>query len=105
MKIKIDGAIIHFIPETQEEIKDLDHLWKVIGMCETENRKLLPLGHFVPGVSESAQFYVEGLKAKSNPYTSTNKIRYVCMVCNRMEEYPETSPNAICYGKPMYRMD
>jgi len=26
-------------------------------------------------------------------------------VCNRMEEYPETSPNAICCGKPMYRMD
>ena len=24
MKIKIDGAIVHFIPETQEEIKDLD---------------------------------------------------------------------------------
>jgi len=26
-------------------------------------------------------------------------------VCNRMEEYPETSPNPICCGKPMYRMD
>jgi len=105
MKIRIDGAIIHLILETQEEVNSLDRLWKVIGMCESENRKLLPLGHFIPGVSESAQFYVEGLERKSDLSDSIKKIRYVCMICNRMEEYLEASPNPVCCGRPMYRMD
>lgn len=105
MKIEIEGAIIKFIPETQREAEELDALWKLVARCDEENRKILPLGVYVPGSSPYAQFYVEGLKTKAEPERVVRKVRYVCMICNRMEEYPESAPNPVCCGQPMYCMD
>ncbi|MCS7199885.1 MAG: hypothetical protein N2327_03970 [Caldimicrobium sp.] len=105
MKIEIEGAIIRLIPESDREVKELNALWELIARCEEENRKLLPLGMYVPGSSEYAQFYVEGLKAEVKPKVELRKIRYVCMICNRMEEYTEDRPTPICCGQPMYSMD
>lgn len=105
MRIEIEGAIIRLIPENEREVSELNSLWELVARCEEENRKLLPLGVYVPGSTPYAQFYVEGLKVSTSPHREIRKIRYVCMICNRMEEYPEDKPTPICCGQPMYRMD
>ncbi|MFN3406766.1 MAG: hypothetical protein ACK40E_03445 [Caldimicrobium sp.] len=103
MKIDIEGSIIKLIPENEREIEELNKLWQLLARCEEENRKLLPLGHFVPQSTPYMQFYIEGLNLKAS-YQSP-KVRYICMICNRMEEYPEEKPTPICCGQPMYKMD
>ncbi|MCS7150585.1 MAG: hypothetical protein N2Z40_06765 [Caldimicrobium sp.] len=105
MRIEIEGAVVRLIPETERERMELNGLWELVAKCEEENRKLLPLGMYVPGSSAYAQFYVEGLKAQADPTKGLRKLRYVCMICNRMEEYPEDKPTPICCGQPMYNMD
>ncbi len=105
MKIEIEGAVVKLIPENKRETQELNKLWELVARCEEENRKLLPLGMYVPGSSPYAQFYVEGLSAKADPQKSVRKVRYVCMICNRMEEYSEDRPTPICCGQPMYNMD
>lgn len=49
--------------------------------------------------------YVEGIQASADARESVRKIRYVCMICNRMEEYPEDRPTPVCCGQPMISMD
>ncbi len=103
MKIDIEGSIIKLIPENKEEIGELNKLWQLLARCEESNRKLLPLGHFIPETTPYIQFYVEGLNLKASP--QLKKVRYVCMTCNRMEEYSEDRPTPICCGQPMFKMD
>lgn len=105
MKIEIEGAIIKLIPESDREIEDLNRMWELIARCEEENRKILPLGIYVPGTSPYAQFYIEGIQAKADLRKNIRRVRYVCMICNRMEEYPEDRPTPICCGQPMHNMD
>lgn len=81
MKIEIEGAIIKLIPENEREVSELNNLWELVARCEEENRKLLPLGVYVPGSTPYAQFYVEGLKVSTSTHREIRKIRYVCMVC------------------------
>jgi len=105
MKIEIEGAVIRLIPESEREVKELNELWELVARCEEENRKLLPLGVYVPGSSPYAQFYVEGLSRKVEPSKVIRKVRYVCMICNRMEEYPEDRPTPVCCSQPMHNLD
>lgn len=105
MRIEIEGAVVRLIPENEREAQELNKLWELVARCEEENRKLLPLGIYVPRTSPYAQFYVEGLSLKADVKKGIKKVRYVCMICNRMEEYPEDSPTPICCGQPMYNMD
>ncbi len=106
MKIEIEKQIVRFIPETQEESEALNRLWQYIVSCEGESFKLVPIGLYAPGATEAAQFQVEGLKVKPEPVTSPGeKIRYVCMECNRMEEYAPGEEPPVCCGQPMHRLD
>ena len=107
MKIEIDKQIVRFVPETEQEAQELNQLWQYIVSCEGESHKLVPLGIYAPGSSEAAQFQVEGLKVTSPgpPSSPGEKIRYVCMECNRMEEYASGEEPPICCGQPMHRLD
>jgi adenine-specific DNA methylase len=105
MKIEVEGAIIRLIPENKQEVEGLNKMWELVARCEEENKKLLPLGMYIPGSSSYAQFYVEGIQASADARESVRKIRYVCMICNRMEEYPEDRPTPVCCGQPMISMD
>lgn len=105
MKIEVEGSIIRLIPESQREAEELNKMWEVVARCEEENKKLLPLGVYVPGSSPYAQFYVEGSEIKGDVRKNLRKLRYVCMICNRMEEYPEDRPTPLCCGQPMINMD
>ncbi|MBU4319182.1 MAG: hypothetical protein KKF30_18140 [Proteobacteria bacterium] len=60
MKITIDKNLVEFIPENENETKSLDALWKTVVDCVKFNKKLVPIGEFVPGKTDTARFAIEG---------------------------------------------
>ncbi len=59
MKIAINHNLVEFTPENDQEIKDLDEVWKIVVDCVRANQKLVPVGEYVPGKSEFARFAIE----------------------------------------------
>ncbi len=59
MKITRDKSLVELIPENPQEAKDLDALWKVIVDCAKFNKKLVPVGEYIPGDKEVARFNIE----------------------------------------------
>ncbi|NPA49893.1 MAG: hypothetical protein GXO20_07915 [Thermodesulfobacteria bacterium] len=104
MRIEIDKQIVRFIPESKQEEEELNKLWQYVVSCEGESFRLVPIGVYVPGSTKEAMFQVEGVKVETQPSAPKKKIRYVCMECNRMEEYPPGEA-PVCCGQPMHPMD
>ncbi len=59
MKITRDKTLVELTPETEKEAQDLDALWKVIIDCVKTNKKLVPVGEYIPGQKEVARFNIE----------------------------------------------
>ena len=59
MKIKIDDNIVEFRPEGEGEQKDLESLWNLLVDCVRYNKKLVPMGEYIPIEDTVAQFSVE----------------------------------------------
>ena len=59
MKIELDGTLLKMKPENDREKEELNQLWNVIIDCVKENRKLVPVGQYIPGMKEVATFNIE----------------------------------------------
>ncbi len=59
MKIEFEGTLIKMIPENDTEKAQLDQLWKRIISCIKEDKKLVPVGEYIPGIKEVAFFNIE----------------------------------------------
>lgn len=59
MKITIDKNVVEFVPENSEETAGLEKLWNTIVDCVKFNKKLAPIGEFVPQKSNLARFAIE----------------------------------------------
>ncbi len=59
MKITLDKTLVEMKPENPQEVKELDALWKVIIDCVKTNKKLVPIGEYLPGEKEIARFNIE----------------------------------------------
>lgn len=59
MKIELDKAIVEITPENAKEAEQLDTLWKVIIDCAGTNKKLVPIGEYIPVKSTLARFTIE----------------------------------------------
>lgn len=59
MKINKDNNLVEFTPESDEETKALSDLWNVIVDCVKFNKKLVPVGEYVPDKENIARFTVE----------------------------------------------
>ncbi len=59
MKIELEGTLIHFTPETEREKTELNQLWTIIIDCVNQNKKLVPVGEYLPGMKEVATFHIE----------------------------------------------
>ncbi|MBW2658465.1 MAG: hypothetical protein JRC87_02540 [Deltaproteobacteria bacterium] len=59
MKISVDKNVVEITPENEQETTSLDILWKVVIDCYGNNKKIVPMGHFIPGVDELARFHIE----------------------------------------------
>jgi hypothetical protein len=59
MKIDLEGTLIKFIPETDREKEELNQLWTIMIDCVKENKKLVPVGQYIPQMKEVAVFNIE----------------------------------------------
>lgn len=59
MKIKLDKNVVEITPENPNEAEELDTLWKVIVDCSGSNKKLSPIGEYIPVKSTLARFVIE----------------------------------------------
>lgn len=59
MKIELEGSLLKFIPENAREKEELNQLWNIVIDCVKENRKLVPVGQYIPGMKEVATFNIE----------------------------------------------
>jgi hypothetical protein len=59
MRITIDENVVAFKPENETETRDLTALWNLIVDCIRFNKKLVPIGEYVPIKENVAQFSVE----------------------------------------------
>lgn len=59
MKIEIEGTLLKMTPENDREKKELERLWNVVVDCVRDNKKLVPVGQYTPGLKEVANFNIE----------------------------------------------
>lgn len=60
MKIDIEKDVVEFVPESGQETVQLEKLWNLIVDCAKFNKKLVPIGEYVPLKSNLARFAIEG---------------------------------------------
>ncbi len=61
MRILVDKNVIEFMPETPQENKELEVMWRIVVDCYGDNKKIVPMGNFVPGHDKVARFHIEGI--------------------------------------------
>lgn len=59
MKISIENNVVEFVPENDQETEQLGSLWNTIVDCVKFNKKLVPIGEYVPQKSNLARFTIE----------------------------------------------
>jgi len=59
MKIKVDKNLVELTPENTVETEQLQKLWNTIVDCVKFNKKLVPVGEYVPQKSNLARFAIE----------------------------------------------
>ena len=59
MKIALDKNVVEITPENDTEAQQIDALWKVIVDCNGTNKKLVPIGEYIPSKSKLARFAME----------------------------------------------
>jgi hypothetical protein len=59
MRIELDGTLLKMTPEGDREKEELNQLWNIIIGCVNENKKLVPVGEYIPGMKEVAVFNIE----------------------------------------------
>lgn len=109
MKISVDRNVVEVTPESEQETASLDILWKVVIDCYGNNKKLVPMGQFVPGIDNLARFNIEGIKGGATIYSEEKKApkndTYYCHICNKYMKVNANDPLPLCCGKDMETID
>lgn len=105
MKISVDRNVVEITPESDQETSSLDVLWKIIIDCYGNNKKLVPMGQFVPGIDSLARFNIEGVQGGTTIYSSEHKApqdnTYYCSTCNKYMKVKANDPIPFCCGREM----
>ena len=59
MKISVEKNVVELVPENDQETAELAQLWNTIVDCVKFNKKLVPIGEYVPQKSNKASFAIE----------------------------------------------
>lgn len=108
MKISIDKNVVEFVPENPAETQDLETLWRVTVDCLNENKRLSPIGEFIPGKNKQARFVIEGLPGgvtQRVEETAQSDATYYCATCNKYMKVAKGEGLPTCCGKVMEEMD
>lgn len=108
MKIKMDRNVVEFLPETALETSELEVLWRVIVDCMKENKKLVPIGEFIPAKENLARFAIEGIPGGKTIWTedkSAGDATYYCSTCNKYMNVKSGERIPLCCGRAMETLD
>lgn len=109
MKINIDKNLVEFTPENADETAKLEAIWKLLVDCVRFDKKLVPVGEYIPQKNKFARFAIEGLKvagAEAYPEVHVNKDCMVyCQTCNKLAKLKKGDRIPPCCGKLMEVMD
>ena len=87
MKIRINKDLVEFIPEHAAEKAELEALWVKMGNCLGDNKRLTPVGTFVPAVDRAAVFHIDGLSEQEANAVPEIRAPYdtdvYCVTCNK----------------------
>ncbi len=59
MKINIEKSLVEFEPESDTETAMVEALWRLIVDCAKFNKKLVPVGEYIPQKKNLARFVIE----------------------------------------------
>ncbi len=107
MKITIDKNVVEFTVDTPQETADMESLWRVMVDCINDNKRMEPIGEFIPSKSNVARFIIEGVPSKT-VYTDDEvkeECTVVCTVCNKYSHLKAGDSVPVCCGQPMEDMD
>lgn len=112
MKINIEKNLVEFTPESEDEKTKLLALWRKVVDCVRFNKKLVPIGKYIPGEDEFARFAIEGMTTDQKDtgdeypevYVDTD-CRCYCQTCNKYVELKKGDRVPPCCGKLMEVLD
>jgi len=109
MKISIDKDLVELAPENEKETKDLETLWRLIVDCAGFNKKMEPVGEYIPQKNACARFVIEGLQTDSvqdipDPQATLDG-SYYCQQCNKYINLKKKERIPTCCGKIMEILD
>lgn len=111
MKIDINKNLVEFTPESADEKSKLELLWKTMVDCVRFNKKMVPVGKYIPAEDEFARFAIEGIDNKeqaNDGYAEINAesdCRCYCQTCNKYVELKKGDRVPPCCGKLMEILD
>lgn len=105
MKIEVDRNVVEITPENEQETASLDLLWKVVIDCYGNNKKIVPMGQFIPGSDKLARFHIEGIQGGKTVYsadkTAPEDNTYYCDICNKYMKVKSGNQVPLCCGRDM----
>jgi hypothetical protein len=111
MKIDIDKNLVEFTPESDDEKVKLEALWRTVVDCARFNKKLVPIGQYVPSENKLARFAIEGADLgidSGETYADVKAdkdCRCYCQTCNKYVELKKGDRVPPCCGKLMEVLD
>lgn len=109
MKIRINKDIVEFTPEHAAETAELEALWIKLGNCLGQDKKLQPIGVYVPSENKTATFHIQGLSAAEKEEIPQIRAPYdtdvYCVTCNKTVHVKAGEVVPFCCGRLMEILD
>lgn len=108
MRIDIHKDYIELTPEHGYETANLEGLWRFMVDCVRFNKKLVPMGEYLPQKSNVARFAIEGLTGQEETFAAVyvdEDCRCYCQTCNKYVNLKKGQRVPPCCGKLMEIMD
>ncbi len=108
MKLTVDKNVVEFRPDNAQETTELELLWRVIVDCMKYNKKLVPIGEYVPSNVNMARFVIEGVAGGTTEWTDNKADEdnsYYCAICNKYMNVKSGERVPLCCGKEMETLD
>jgi len=108
MKIRIDRNVVELLPESPQETASMEVLWRVVVDCLRENKKLVPIGEYIPAKENLARFVIEGVaggRTELSEAMAPADATYLCAVCNKYKAVKARQAIPYCCGRIMEAVD
>lgn len=109
MRINIEKSLVEFTPENADEKAKLVALWRLVVDCARFNKKLVPVGEYLPEINEFARFAIEGYEAPGEDeypeVYADMECKGYCQTCNKYVVLKKGDRIPPCCGKLMEVFD